>query len=116
MGLFSRKLSIATLPGGTGLDVQIWDTDNVQRLRSGNQYLWLEREPGNKADRHAIRVNGDTGWLGYLHADDAKKYAKILDTIPVPIRVTAKVKSGEAAIGIPSPRDLTKWINQQRFT
>ena len=61
-------------------------------------------------------VNGDTGWLGYLHADDAKKYAKILDTIPVPIRVTAKVKSGEAAIGLPSPRDLTKWINQQRFT
>lgn len=113
--LFSPKLTRATLPGGKVLDVQLWDEGNSRKLPMGDQFFRLEREPQNSMDPYAVKVYGDCGWLGYLHAPDAKRYAKILDTIPVPIRVAAKVRRRDAAIWIASPVDLPKWIRQQRF-
>jgi hypothetical protein len=113
MGLFTRQPTVAKLPAGTWVDVQIMN--HAVKLRHGNQHFWLEREPGNPDDSHAVRVRSDADWVGYLHADASERYAGILDLISVPVRVCAQVGFGKAVIGLAEPAVLEEWVLRHRF-
>lgn len=113
MGLFGRNLTVARLPAGTWVDVRIMD--HSLKLPNGDQFFWLEREPGNSTDANAVRVSSDAGWIGYLEAEGAGRYARILDLIPVPIRVSARVGFGAAVIGLAEPAALEGWVLRHRF-
>ncbi|MCA0331084.1 MAG: DUF2510 domain-containing protein [Actinobacteria bacterium] len=47
----------------------------------------LIREPNNKYDRNAIAVRADTGTVGYLPKEDARRYAPVLDALAANGRV-----------------------------
>lgn len=47
----------------------------------------LTREPDNKYDRNAVAVRADTGTVGYLPKEDAKRYAPVLDALAANGRV-----------------------------
>jgi hypothetical protein len=113
MGLFTRKPTVAKLPAGTWVNVEI--ANHALKLRRGNQHFWLEREPENLADPHAVRVRTSAGWLGYLDAAAARRYAGILDLISVPIRVSAQVGYGTAMVGLAEPAILADWVLRHRL-
>jgi hypothetical protein len=113
MGLFIRTPTVAKLPAGTWVDVAI--CNHALRLRRGNQHFWLEREPENPADPHAVRVRSAAGWVGYLDAEAARRYAGILDLISVPIRVSAQVGYGTATVGLAEPAALEDWVLRHRL-
>jgi hypothetical protein len=102
MGLFDRKPTVAKLPAGGWVDVEI--LNHAIPLRRGKHHFWLEREPDNPP-----------GWLGYLDANAARRYAAILDGITVPIRVSAQVGYGTAMVGLAEPAALEEWVLQHRL-
>ena len=113
MGLFTRPPTVAKLPAGTWVGVTI--LNHALGLRQGDQFFWLEREPDNADDPLAVRVLSSAGWVGYLEADAAERYAQILDLISVPIRVSAQVGFGKAVIGLAEPAVLEEWILRHRL-
>jgi hypothetical protein len=113
MGLFTRKPTVAKLPAGTWVHVDI--LNHAVQLRRGDRHFWLEREPDNPADPHAVRVRCAAGWVGYLDSEAAERYAGILDLIAVPIRVSAQVGFGSVVIGLAEPAALKEWVLRRRF-
>ncbi|MGY4858252.1 HIRAN domain-containing protein [Cryobacterium sp. AP23] len=113
MGLFTRRPTVAKLPAGTWVSVSI--QNHALQLRQGDQYFWLEREPDNPDDPHAVRVRAAAGWVGYLDAEASRRYAGLLDLISVPIRVSAQVGFGKAVIGLAEPAVLEEWILRHRL-
>jgi hypothetical protein len=113
MGLFSRKPTVAKLPAGTWVNVDI--RNHALKLSRGKQHFWLEREPENAADPSAVRVRSAAGWVGYLDAEAAQRYAGVLDLISLPIRVSAQVGYGVAVVGLAEPAALEEWLLRHRL-
>lgn len=95
MGLFSRRKPVE-VPAGKMTEIAVVGTSRRQRAvpAVGAGVFTLRRDPGNKHDKNAVEVLAGKKMIGYLPADDARRYSAALAAIKSSIQVPGEVRQG----------------------
>jgi hypothetical protein len=114
---FRLKPKLIVIPSGELRVVRSSESHSpaLRATPDGQLVVQLIREPTNSADKNAIQLRNQHGPLGYLTPVDARRYAKTLDRVRLPLfahAVQQETIDGKGIwVGMPTPCVLNAWLN-----